>query len=67
MKPQLAVWQLGLCLLLASTGCAPRSGQPGHRAKHLDTPVCHKSKRTLWLPENAARAHLRHGDSLGVC
>ena len=29
--------------------------------------VCHKGRRTLWLPQPAVRAHLRHGDSLGAC
>lgn len=29
--------------------------------------VCHKGRKTLWLPQPAVRAHLRHGDKLGVC
>lgn len=28
--------------------------------------VCHRGK-TLWLPQPAARAHVRHGDRLGPC
>jgi hypothetical protein len=29
--------------------------------------VCHKGKKTLELPRNAAQAHLNHGDKLGPC
>jgi hypothetical protein len=37
---------------------------PGRRDK---VAVCHKAKKTLYLPERALRGHLRHGDSLGAC
>ena len=29
--------------------------------------VCHKGKKTLYLPKPAVRAHLRHGDIEGSC
>lgn len=29
--------------------------------------VCHKGKKTLYLPEPAVEAHLAHGDQLGEC
>jgi hypothetical protein len=29
--------------------------------------VCHKGKKTLELPRNAAQAHLNHGDRPGPC
>jgi hypothetical protein len=29
--------------------------------------VCHKGKKTLELPREAAQAHLNHGDRRGRC
>lgn len=29
--------------------------------------VCHKGKKTLELPANAAEAHINHGDRYGRC
>jgi len=29
--------------------------------------ICHKHKRSLWVPRWALRGHQRHGDSLGQC
>lgn len=40
-------------------GPAPKSGG--------DVTLCHKGKKTMQLPESAARAHLDHGDRLGPC
>jgi len=42
-------------------------GSGGKQYGHHKVAVCHKGRRTLWLPQPAVRAHLRHGDSLGVC
>mgnify|MGYP006178375103 CR=1 FL=1 len=29
--------------------------------------VCHKGKKTMELPANAAEAHINHGDRYGRC
>lgn len=29
--------------------------------------VCHKGKKTLYIPPAAVKAHLKHGDYRGVC
>ncbi|MGH7288236.1 MAG: hypothetical protein ACREI8_09500, partial [Myxococcota bacterium] len=29
--------------------------------------LCHKGKKTITVNENAAEAHLDHGDTLGAC
>ena len=29
--------------------------------------LCHKGKKTMELPQGAARAHLDHGDRYGSC
>lgn len=29
--------------------------------------VCHKGKKTLFLPPPAAKAHIQHGDTAGPC
>jgi hypothetical protein len=39
----------------------------GKQYGHHKVAVCHKGHRTLWLPQPAVRAHLRHGDKPGVC
>lgn len=31
------------------------------------TVICHKSKQTLVLPDEAVPAHLGHGDTYGAC
>jgi hypothetical protein len=57
---------LSLILLLSLNACVvapPDSGKAGG-----DTVVvCHKSKKTLELPREAAQAHLGHGDRTGPC
>lgn len=41
---------------------------PGQPYRGGDTVlVCHKGKKTLELPANAAQAHLNHGDRYGRC
>ncbi len=66
MKPMLA-----LMLSMVVSGCvvAPdtRSGKPAGKAGGDTAVVCHKGKKTLELPRNAAQAHLDHGDKLGPC
>ncbi len=54
---------LVVLLTLSLSGCVifPPEG-PGKSAL-----VCHKGKKTLELPAEAARAHLNHGDHPGPC
>jgi len=42
-------------------------GSGGKQYGRHKVAVCHKGRKTLWLPQPAVRAHLRHGDKLGVC
>lgn len=61
----------GVCLaaavMLATSGCvlvgAPRSGGKGGG----DVTLCHKGKKTMTLPREAAGAHMDHGDHMGAC
>lgn len=51
-------------LFLALSGCVlvgPGAG-PGK-----DVVVCHKGKKTMTLPSEAAAAHINHGDRYGPC
>jgi hypothetical protein len=62
---------LTLVLLLVVSGCvvAPDAGggQSNGKAGGDTVVVCHKGKKTLELPRNAAQAHLDHGDRPGPC
>jgi hypothetical protein len=54
------------------SGDSPSSAQyqyssGGKQYGHHKVAVCHKGHKTLWLPQPAVRAHLRHGDKPGVC
>jgi hypothetical protein len=66
MKPMFA-----LVLLMLVSGCvvAPDAGggKTNGKAGGDTAVVCHKGKKTLELPRNAAQAHLDHGDKLGPC
>jgi hypothetical protein len=55
-----------LCLLLCGCVFVPVDG-PKSAGGDGTTTVCHKGKKTMELPEGAARAHLDHGDRLGPC
>lgn len=63
--------KLILSLLLASlvSGCVlvpvPSSG--GGKASGGTVLLCHKGKKTMELPQQAARAHIDHGDRYGPC
>jgi hypothetical protein len=55
-------------VLALTTGCAESvyvapPPPPGQQK----VAVCHKGKKTLWLPPAAVDAHLAHGDTLGPC
>lgn len=56
--------------LLACFGCAVvveetehESGPPGQNK----VAICHKGKKTQYVPESAVQGHLNHGDYLGEC
>jgi hypothetical protein len=51
---------------LLGLGCVA-TVQPAPGAGQKKVVVCHKGKKTLELPESAAEAHLRHGDTPGPC
>lgn len=55
-------------ITLAASACAydQQYGQSG-KAGGDTVLVCHKGKKTLELPREAARAHLDHGDRYGSC
>ena len=51
----------------SSSSAQYQYGSGGKQYGHHKVAVCHKGRRTLWLPQPAVRAHIRHGDKLGVC
>jgi hypothetical protein len=56
-------------LTLTISACAieiPMNGYGGSASGGSVT-VCHKGKKTLKLPQEAARAHTGHGDTYGPC
>jgi hypothetical protein len=67
MKPILAsllILSLNACVVAPPAG----GGHSGGGKAGGDTAVvCHKGKKTLELPRDAAQAHLGHGDTLGPC
>jgi hypothetical protein len=62
MKPFLASM-----LLVFLSGCALTPIDGGGKAGGDTVVVCHKGKKTLELPREAAQAHLNHGDGRGPC
>ena len=61
---------LSLALVTVAAGCtyvpvAHHGG--GHRAGGDTVMVCHKGKKTLEIPREAASAHINHGDRHGRC
>jgi len=55
-----------LLFAIALSACA--GVPPGQAYKGSDTVlVCHKGKKTMELPHNAAEAHINHGDRYGRC
>lgn len=55
-----------LALMLSACAYQPTQGRAG-KAGGDTALVCHKGKKTLELPREAAHSHLKHGDSLGPC
>jgi hypothetical protein len=64
MKTMLAL--IALASLCACTVAPVPTGNPG-KAGGDTVFVCHKGKKTLELPREAAQAHLNHGDRSGPC
>lgn len=50
---------LGGCMLIGPEGAGSKSGG--------EVTLCHKGKKTMTLPAEAASAHLNHGDRRGPC
>ena len=42
-------------------------GPSGHQYGKTKVTLCHKGKKTITVGKPAAKAHLRHGDTLGRC
>ncbi|WP_290889721.1 hypothetical protein [Arenimonas sp.] len=51
-------------IALSACGSIP-AGQPYRGGDTVL--VCHKGKKTMELPANAAEAHINHGDRYGRC
>ena len=58
---------LAVLLVLSVAGCAVVAVDGSGKAGGGTTLVCHKGKRTLEVPANAADAHINHGDRYGRC
>jgi hypothetical protein len=58
---------LALMLLLSVSACVLAPADGGGKAGGDTAVVCHKGKKTLELPREAAQAHLDHGDKRGPC
>jgi hypothetical protein len=56
-----------LVLMLSVSACVYAPAGNGGKAGGDTEVVCHKGKKTLELPREAAQAHLNHGDRLGPC
>ncbi|MDD2321799.1 MAG: hypothetical protein PHO83_17280 [Geobacteraceae bacterium] len=48
-------------------GCALHVAAPPPAPEQGKVAVCHKGKNTLYVDDNAVKAHLKHGDYLGPC
>lgn len=66
-----AIVALMIAMIAPIAGAKPGGNGDGHgngKAYGLDRQeICHKGKKTLYLPAPAIKAHLNHGDSLGEC
>jgi hypothetical protein len=58
---------LALILLLSVSACAVAPAGGGGKADGDTVVICHKGKKSLELPREAAKAHLDHGDRTGPC
>lgn len=58
---------LAVLVVLSVAGCVIVPVSPAGKVAGGTALVCHKGKKTMELPREAARAHLNHGDYLGPC
>lgn len=58
---------LAVLLVLPLAGCVVFPVGELGKAGGGTALVCHKGKKTMELPREAAHAHLNHGDHLGPC
>lgn len=60
-------WVLSLSAVALLSACVVLDdGRPRGKAAQSVT-LCHKGNKTMELPQEAARAHLDHGDTYGPC
>jgi len=59
---------IAVALALAVGGCIliPQSSGGG-KGGGGDVTLCHKGKKTMTLPREAAEGHMNHGDRMGSC
>jgi hypothetical protein len=50
----------------AANACVLVAPEAGAKGGH-DVVICHKGKKTMTLPREAAGAHMDHGDRYGAC
>lgn len=63
-------WLIVLTLIPLASGCGhlrvAHHGEHAHRGGDTVL-ICHKGKKTMELPREAAQGHLGHGDRYGRC
>lgn len=60
-------WLIVLALLTLASGCGHiRIADGGYKGGDTVL-ICHKGKKTMELPREAAQGHLGHGDRYGRC
>lgn len=62
-----AILLMVLITNLAACVVVPSPRGSGGPAPAKDVVLCHKGKKTMALPAEAARAHIDHGDTYGAC
>ena len=55
-----------VCIGILMMGCYRPIVRPVHPPKGK-VAICHKGKKTIYVNNSAAKAHLNHGDYLGPC
>lgn len=60
---------MALLLVCLASGCVlvPSGESPGAKAGGGTVLLCHKGKKTMELPREAAQGHIKHGDAYGPC
>jgi len=65
--PLVLLLTLGACAIAPTEDGNSSGNGNGAKAGGDTVVVCHKGKKTLELPRDAAEAHLNHGDRRGPC